>query len=142
MKRILILEDNQERVKQFNRNLMPNMIFVTDRAAEAISKLETQSWDVLFLDHDLGNDIYVSTKEANTGSAVAQWLHDNPDRKPETIIIHSYNTIGQQNMKRLVPESVIINSAWVHITSKNLTDENIKGLKELAKSQHKRMLIG
>jgi len=140
MKRILILEDNEERVAQFNRNLAPNMIYVTDQAQEAIHKLKVWDWDILFLDHDLGGQLNVSTNEVNTGSTVAKWLANNPDRKPSLIIIHSWNTVGSKYMKNLLPESVIFPSAWVKITSENLTDETIKKLQDEGIQQYKRML--
>ena len=141
MKRILILEDNSSRIQQFRRNLAPHVIHDTDNAGVAIKMLNEEQWDVLFLDHDLGGMVGVDVGVYNSGSEVARWLHDHPNKKPRTIIIHSMNPVGQTHMKLLVPESVIYPSAWVYINYTNLTEDSISLLEDTARSQTKRMLI-
>ena len=68
--------------------------------------LSGAKWDVLFLDHDLGGETYVNSNREDTGAEIARWLDNNPDHKPDHIIIHSLNEDGSKYMKHLLPESV------------------------------------
>jgi len=52
--KILILEDNEERNKQFRKNLVGADISIMDDVEELKTLLLGDVWDVLFLDHDLG----------------------------------------------------------------------------------------
>ena len=120
--RILILDDDHTRHKHFNRNLIGHVVENTHTAEECIDELKDNEWDVVFLDHDLGGEVYQASAEG-TGWEVAKWLHDNPKRKPNTVIVHSFNPTGAKNMIDLVEGSVYLPSVW--------TDEKfLKGLKE------------
>ncbi len=63
MKQILFLDDNIDRHEGF-RTLVPSdraeVTYVTT-AAECIDKLRGKVWDIVFLDHDLGGEVYVQT---------------------------------------------------------------------------------
>lgn len=135
IKKVLILEDNDERIARFKDNLFGLDILVVKEAAQAIIHLTHEKWDVLFLDHDLGGEIHVSTENANTGSEVARWLEKNTDKKPRVIIIHSLNAPGQRHIKHLVPEAVIMPFAWTKITYQNLIEANVPVLEKLASDQ-------
>jgi CheY-like chemotaxis protein len=95
--KILILEDDMERVEQFHKNLQPHTLFFTDRTGDAIHLLKTQKWDVLFLDHDLGGQVYQESGPG-TGYEVAGFLEQNPDLMPPNIVIHSLNFPGAEKM--------------------------------------------
>ena len=90
----------------------------------------------MFLDHDLGGEISVSTDNKNAGSEVARWLSEHEKRKPKIIILHTLNMVGQKYMKSLLPESVMIPFIWVKVSSENLTKETIEQLKKLAEQQN------
>jgi hypothetical protein len=111
---ILILEDNEERNKQFRKNFNDHYIVIVDDVEDLKIQMEDPSWevDVLFLDHDLGGEVYVDTSHPNTGSAAAMWLVDNPKHKPEVVILHSMNPIGVRNMKSILPKAYIVDRAW------------------------------
>ena len=111
-KHILILEDDPDRVKKFKRKFIGNVIEIVDTPADAIFLLEHKEWDVLFLDHDLGGEVYVPSGPG-TGYEVAEWLSKNPDRMPERVILHSYNDIGRANMKRVLPEAIMMAGVWL-----------------------------
>ena len=123
-KRVLILEDDANRVFTFKKNLVGLSVYVEETATGAIHKLNTESWDLLLLDHDLGGEQMVSSDNKNTGSEVARWLSENPDKKPPVIILHSFNPIGRNNMKKLLPESAMIPGIWTQLTSEIVLEEN------------------
>jgi CheY-like chemotaxis protein len=140
--RVLILEDNKERIVQFRKNLNGLNVVVDEHAVDAIQHLQNEDWDVLFLDHDLGDAVCVSTNNKDTGSEVARWLESNPTRKPRIIIIHSLNVVGQKYMKGILLNAVIFPFAWANITSSNLIEENVELLQKLSDSQLMQLLGG
>lgn len=118
-KNVLVLEDNEERIKHFKKNLVGNNFKIVSVSDACIELLVKDKWDVLFLDHDLGGRSYVPSSESNTGYQVAKFLHDNPKYKPsEVIIIHSLNPIGAENMQNALPEAYRIPFAWTKINNK------------------------
>lgn len=110
--KILILEDDDNRIVYFRRNLYGHDVIVTKFSKEAIGLLKKFKFDVLFLDHDLGGKQMVAPGE-NTGSEVAEWLNAHPDRQPPSINIHSYNPDGAKNMHRLLPGSILCPGVWL-----------------------------
>jgi CheY-like chemotaxis protein len=111
--RVLILEDRGERVAQFMENMMDHLVVVVNDSKECIRLLGAgdATWDVLFLDHDLGGQIMVKSGE-NTGQEVTEWLKDRPDCKPETVILHSANPDGVKAMKFDIPDALVVPFAW------------------------------
>lgn len=82
--RILLIDDM--------RNIL------ADRTArtydDGIKALETEGpWDVLYLDHDLGDP-----DERKTGYGIMCWIEANPQFKPAKISIVSANPVGRKNM--------------------------------------------
>ena len=116
--KILILDDNENRHKEFNKRLIGHIVKNVYTVKETIKYLEEEKWDFVFLDHDLGGNIYQSSVPS-TGYEVAEWLHNHTDRQPEQIIIHSYNPVGARNMKNLLPNAVVLPGAWLIIGSYN-----------------------
>lgn len=94
---ILVLEDSIFRCREFRRQLPSAELYTT--ADELIACLDKADavWDMLFLDHDLGNEVYVDPAEHNTGSEVVRWivLHRPKIKK---IIVHSLNTEAAKYM--------------------------------------------
>lgn len=56
LQRVLVLDDDGDRLKSFTRVLSkPGVTYAVARTAQdAIHMLRSQHWDVVFLDHDLG----------------------------------------------------------------------------------------
>lgn len=104
--KIFILEDMEVRKEKFRRRFggANDLIFAetTKEAIEILAK-DLNTFDCLFLDHDLGNEIFVDSKEENTGYTVAKWLQDK-DYNGE-IVIHSWNPVGAKNMQSLLPKA-------------------------------------
>lgn len=112
-KMIIVLEDNEERIKKFIE-LFPSAV-ITRTAKECIDILERQiarhgmsysnkSCDLLMLDHDLGGEIYVNPNNFNTGSEVVRWIEKNKPSIKE-IIVHSYNSSASEGMVDVLARS-------------------------------------
>ena len=107
MLRILILEDDDNRIATFTKTLGgSHCLHIVKEAADAITILQTETeegrpYDVLFLDHDLGNETMVDMKEKNTGSEVVRWLvRTDLLLEQPYIFIHSLNTPAARVMER------------------------------------------
>jgi CheY-like chemotaxis protein len=112
MARILVLEDNQSRIKSFRLNfLVGNNLKVVETSREAIAALSSEVWDWLFLDHDLGGQAFVESGPG-TGYEVACFLEEHPDRKPAHIVIHSMNPAGGDKIQAALPEAKRFINAW------------------------------
>jgi len=111
--RVLILDDDQKRLDIFKQKLIGRYVECYMTTGEIIRKLRDETWDYLFLDHDLGGKTYVQSGGAeDTGWDVAVWLSNHVDRQPENIILHTFNPAGALNMKSLLPKALILPGAW------------------------------
>lgn len=109
---ILILEDCPERRKSFSFRFADHNIVFTEDTKEAIKLLAEQKWDALFLDHDLGGNVYVPSGPG-TGYEVAKWLEENQNRMPMVVYIHTLNPSGQEKMKAALPNAIVAPFAWL-----------------------------
>jgi len=93
--RILFLDDDDNRHRAFSRWLTPghDVVFV-HTAAEAIQALTSQSFDIAFLDHDLGGEVMV-TRVENTGYEVTLWMEAHELLCPAVVVLHSMNPSGR-----------------------------------------------
>jgi len=112
--RVLVLDDDQNRHLAFQQSLIGMIVERAYTAEEAIKQLQSHPFDVVFLDHDLGGKVMVASGKG-TGYEVAKWLRNNPHRMPKQIIIHSFNPVGAQNMKTMLPSAQICPGAWAMI---------------------------
>lgn len=104
--KILILEDCPERTKKFQQKLIGHIVMFTTTSKDCISALETDAFDVIMLDHDLGGQTYVIPCD-NTGYGVVKWLVEHEDRVPNQIFIHSLNGPAAGMMKKLFEDNEI-----------------------------------
>ena len=95
--KIFILEDDENRIKVFKRSFIGIDLTMTDLADEAIKRLKTEKYDFIFLDHDLGGEVFVDSQNKNTGSEVAKHITHTLN-KSTMVIIHSFNPSGAKNM--------------------------------------------
>lgn len=110
--RILILEDDKERQVKFLANFAPgNEILLVATAEGCIAALRDQHWDILFLDHDLGDKIMVESGPG-TGYEVACWLEQNIFHVPEIVVVHSFNPDGASRIQAALSGSVRLPGAW------------------------------
>tara|TARA_Y100000310_G_scaffold328692_1_gene397231 strand:- start:2526 stop:2897 length:372 start_codon:yes stop_codon:yes gene_type:complete len=99
---IFFLDDDKTRIEVFSA-LCPDAI-IAETAPEAISTIENKSWDICFLDHDLGGEQFVESGREDTGAGVARWIVENKP-KIDLIIVHSYNPDGAENMRSLLSQA-------------------------------------
>jgi CheY-like chemotaxis protein len=109
--RILVLDDARERLGQFRANLIGHEVTTVETASDCIKALKQNLFTTAFLDHDLGGKTFVASGKG-TGYEVAVWLSQHPDRCPKRVVIHSFNPVGAQNMKRVLLQAIIAPGAW------------------------------
>ena len=101
--RVLIVEDEESRLRWFRANLIGSVVDETKLVGKAIELLQENDYGQIFLDHDLKYEHYATNErdDENTGYAVAQFLADRPDLSPNAqIIVHSLNPSGSDRMIR------------------------------------------
>lgn len=110
MSRILFLDDCPTR-RQWAKNKFDvggNYFAEAGTAQEAIQWLEWgepdegwggPDWDEVYLDHDLGEEVYVDSSRADCGMEVVRWIVEN---KPTIgkIVVHTMNTAAGHLMAR------------------------------------------
>lgn len=100
--RILVLEDNSIRIEKFKQLFKNQELFISDNVKEALNICLVQDFQVMFLDHDLGNAIWVDSNEENTGYQFIKKLIERQLQKNSLIYIHSMNPIGANKMLNLL----------------------------------------
>lgn len=110
-KNILILEDDETRVKKFRRKFIGHAVDVVATVEAAIEHLKNKKVDALFLDHDLGGQVMVSSGPG-TGYEVACWLEENPQYIPAEVYIHTLNPSGRRMMQLALPMAEVAPCAW------------------------------
>ena len=104
--RCFLLEDSEARIEWF-RERLPS-ITVRSNASEAIEALAAGSYDVLFLDHDLGLlDSAGATGPEGSGKQVARYL-SGTGYLGYLVVIHSWNVVGAAAMKDILKGAAAI----------------------------------
>lgn len=102
--KILILEDNLERKQYFDKLFRSQTAYHVSSVTEAKDLCEAIVFDVIFLDHDLDQKIWVPSEEENTGYNFVKWLVESPYQKESLNYIHSMNPIGANKMLNLLKD--------------------------------------
>lgn len=100
--RILFLDDNHLRRRDFVRSHIGDIVALAETAEEAIRLLGNgTSYDLVSLDHDLTEahygDIYAQEEHADSGLAVARFIAQM-ETPPPKIILHTWNNMGALKM--------------------------------------------
>lgn len=93
---ILFLDDDVNRRKCF-RSAVPSA-HIVETAQATIEVLQSgEQIDQLFLDHDLGDEVFVDSDRPDTGMEVVRWIEKE---KPEIgeIVVHSHNPSAAETM--------------------------------------------
>lgn len=102
--RIFVLEDDPQRIAAFKQYLAnAEDVTICRDIDQALSEFEGP-YDVVFLDHDLGDKAYMGTWERNTGSEFIR--QKGAELAGATVIIHSWNEPGARYME----ESLLFNN--------------------------------
>ena len=105
--KILILEDQKTRIDIFKKKFQGHDVYFFDQVSDAKEALDLMGpWDILFLDHDLDQRIFVPSEEPNTGYQFAKYIREK-GYKFDQIILHSMNPVGVERMKRELPDAII-----------------------------------
>jgi hypothetical protein len=68
---------------------------------DGIAALSERKWDVLLLDHDLGDFSGPDGRERN-GYHIVCWLEEHPEQMPDKVIVVSSNPAGRLNIARVL----------------------------------------
>lgn len=98
--RILFLDDDSYRYKQILRARGHKSIIDWVETAQAcIDKLARHDlYSQIWLDHDLGGEVYVNEANKNTGSEVVRYILKEKLPIKCDIIVHSMNDVAANNM--------------------------------------------
>lgn len=99
--RVFLLDDDVERHLWFSRRFRGDQLDIASEVSRAVELLEVNSYDAIFLDHDLLPEHYTleSNDDERTGFAVASWLAERPElHQGTTIMVHTRNADGAVRM--------------------------------------------
>ena len=99
--RVFLLDDDRRRHRWFATRFKGDFVDVAHNVEQAQQFLTANSYDALFLDHDLHPEHYnsVSKDDERTGYAIASWLAANPElQRASTIMVHTRNADGAMRM--------------------------------------------
>jgi hypothetical protein len=99
--RVFLLDDDKRRHKWFSERFKEDFLDIADNVETAQQFLSSNSYDAIFLDHDLYPEHYNSDEkdDARTGYAIALWLATNPRlQRASTIVVHTRNADGAMRM--------------------------------------------
>ena len=96
---ILFLDDSQQRVNAALDHFAEEDIVIAQSSWVAIEylRLAEEPWDLVMLDHDLGNHVFQNSLEVNTGMEVVRYIERiRPAIKK--IVVHSWNPGAAKEM--------------------------------------------
>lgn len=94
MARCFILEDDPTRVESFKVALRGHEVMHAWSVEEGMA-LFAPPYDVILLDHDLGDAAYASFNRKNTGAEFARYVARTHTADPSTrVVVHSWNPVG------------------------------------------------
>jgi len=99
---IFVLEDSTNRVAYFIERYFDHELTITENANAAIVYLQENTYDYIFLDHDLGTN-------NGSGADVAAFLSSGMSVNDDAIvIIHSWNMPAVAVMLSMLPRAFIL----------------------------------
>src|SRR5687768_9794061 len=86
--RVFLLDDDKRRHRWFSARFKGDFVDVANDVAEAQELLAANSYDAIFLDHDLHPEHYntSSRDDERTGYAIASWLAAHPELQAASTI--------------------------------------------------------
>ena len=100
--RILILEDNQERIEWFKKVYKNHELIIFSKVIKAQLAVAYGEIDVFFLDHDLEPNNLEGIDKCNTGYDFVKWIVSQNYQKRAIYYIHSMNPTGANAMLNLL----------------------------------------
>ena len=106
---VFLLDDDERRHEWFERRFEGDDLSIAETVEEAKEMLAANSYDAIFLDHDLLPHHYTSNDHddyASTGYAIAEWLEERSElQRAATIIVHTRNADAAIPMVQKLRES-------------------------------------
>jgi hypothetical protein len=99
--RVFLLDDDERRHRWFSARFKGDFVDVAHDVKQAQELLSANSYDAIFLDHDLHPEHYTTTShdDERTGYAIASWLAAHPElQAASTILVHTRNADGAMRM--------------------------------------------
>jgi hypothetical protein len=99
--RVFLLDDDVRRHTWFATRFKGDKIDFAQDVSQAEELLSSNSYDAIFLDHDLHPEHYESSQpdDERTGYAIASWLASRPElQRASTIFVHTRNADGAMRM--------------------------------------------
>jgi coenzyme F420-reducing hydrogenase alpha subunit len=101
--KVLFLDDMQERHDLVDQSIPANAevthVYTAQQAIDSI-KFNNSRWDVVCLDHDLGQGHGLSDNEAPTGMEVVDYLLDlTEEKRPAIVVVHTWNAPAGDRME-------------------------------------------
>ncbi|NCN42332.1 hypothetical protein GW916_13910 [bacterium] len=119
---IFVLEDDELRIEAFRgyfEKIGETQVLYAVSVDEAKDLLQrNREFRVLFLDHDLGGEVYVESTEPNTGYQVAKFIKENAIIY-KTCIVHSMNVVGAENIRSVLRDANLLPFAELRQLMKN-----------------------
>lgn len=107
--RVFLLDDDPRRHEWFKFRFPGDKLDIAETVEQAKRLLSENSYDAIFLDHDLLPHHYESNDHndyENTGYAIAEFLDKNPQlQRAATIIVHTRNADAAIPMVQKLRES-------------------------------------
>lgn len=92
---VFLLDDDPRRHEWFRSRFQGDNLDIAETVEQAKKLLAEQTYDAIFLDHDLLPHHYETNDHGdheNTGYAIAEFLEENPHlQRAATIIVHTRN---------------------------------------------------
>lgn len=106
---VFLLDDDRRRHRWFQKRFAGDELDVAETVEEAKQFLKENSYDAIFLDHDLLPHHYESNDHddfANTGYGIVEWLCENEDlQRASTFIVHTRNADAAIPMVQMLRDS-------------------------------------
>jgi|SRR3954468_1701888 response regulator RpfG family c-di-GMP phosphodiesterase len=106
---VFLLDDDERRHRWFERRFEGDDLAIAETVEDAKEILAEETFDAIFLDHDLLPHHYETNDHddyGRTGYAIAEWLHEHQElQKAATIIVHTRNADAAIPMVEKLRES-------------------------------------
>ena len=106
---VMLLDDDKRRHRWFDKRFSGDELDIAETVEEAKVLLAENTYDAIFLDHDLLPHHYESNDHddfASTGYAIAEFLNERADlQRAATIIVHTRNADAAIPMVQKLRES-------------------------------------
>jgi len=125
--KVLFLDDNINRIEVFKLNFLgkqTDTIIAVKTAKECIDWLNYEDFHFLFLDHDLGDEVFVDSNRVDCGMEVVRFLENN-HKDIKKIYLHSCNDPARRTM------FFKLGMAGYNVTESKFTDIDWKNIYDI-----------